>query len=109
MPPFMGAIYSSIKHGVWLIVGFLTGIGGNFKIFSSNFPAFFLKPTEILFIYLRNTVFQVFTTSNTVSRKNATDENLRLACLLPAVSENSACGEGVQRVLRCAKNLVYGR
>lgn len=105
----MGAIYSSIKHGVWLIVGFLTGNGGNFKIFSSNFPAFFLKPTEILFIYLHNAVFQVFTMPNTVSRKNATDENLRLSCLLPAVSENLACGEGVQRVLRSAKNLVYGR
>lgn len=50
MPPFMGAIYSSIKHGVWLIVGFLTGNGGNFKIFSSNFPAFFLKLAETLFM-----------------------------------------------------------
>ena len=109
MPPFMGAVYSSIKHGVWLIVAFLTGNGGNFKIFSSNFPAFFLKLTEILFIYLHNAVFQVFTMLNTVSRKNTTDENLRLSCLLPAVSENLACGEGAQRVLRSAKNLVYGR
>ena len=92
-----------------MTVGFLTGNGGNFKIFSSNFPEFFLKLTEILFIYLHNAVFRVFTTSNTVSRKNATDENLRLACLLPAVSENSACGEGAQRVLRSAKNLVYGQ
>ena len=77
-----------------MTVGFLTVIGGNFKIFSSNFPAFFLKLTEILFIYLRNAVFQVFTMLNTVSRKDTTDENLRLACLLPAVSENLACGEG---------------
>ena len=44
-----------------------------------------------------------------MSRKNATDESLRLACLLPAVSENLARGDDFQRLLRSVKKPVYGR